>query len=219
MTVVSQVCGTIPPDDRAPSEGVHLTRTVKLATLAVVLGAGSYFIGAATGAPSPAVNSGLSLPEDGEAFQAEILSDGVVTLDEYEAATRASIACIEAVGLEVVGPATFDDVRQSFVYEIRLTESAKEDVDEAEAAYEKCHREYERDVAIAWAQSADTSDFEAEVDRATQQCLAKTDLGTDLQDLFAKEASGELSREDSEVLAMCRSTAVLETLNAGSADG
>ena len=86
------------------------------------------------------------LPQASE-FQRELLSDGSLTLAEYESAKLAQIGCLRENGLEVVG-----DTELNGLMMIRFTVAATGPESVATSIISDCKREFANVVEMVWAE-------------------------------------------------------------------
>jgi len=159
---------------------------------------------ACSGAP----NSVSSATVDVSAFQSEILSDGVVTFAEYEAAVTAEIACLELAGLEVEGPSLSSSGRTlDFAVIATADDRPEKEFEEAvDQVIDGCHVENSSEVVQAWLRQTTLSEEEIQVAfDDLVGCLTRSDVDvsgiTGLQDLseFLARDSGEDSLPESAI--------------------
>ncbi|MCA9845676.1 MAG: hypothetical protein KC482_04140 [Dehalococcoidia bacterium] len=86
--------------------------------------------------------------EDGTSeFQASILSDGVLTIAEYESAALSKITCLRSAGLEVKGDLHLNSIGLILV-STRFADTTRE---QSTAMIASCEKEYMREIQMLWA--------------------------------------------------------------------
>lgn len=101
-------------------------------------------------------------------FQRNLLNDGQLTYQEYEASVLATVQCLRERGVTIsVEPRPAPGKRIEFAYA-----STAEDDAAASAAYDECYREYENLVDIVWFRQNQPSEQTLDAARAAlAKCL------------------------------------------------
>lgn len=110
---------------------------------------------------------------DGSTFQSELLADGEVTAEEYQAALRAAVECIRDEGFAV----TFPDPNQRVVVDVAIDPDellsfsvlVPEGSDPSDLV-RRCQREWSTQVELAWQEQLTPPDDQR--DRMVQAALA-----------------------------------------------
>ena len=137
--------------------------------------------------PRPFDFEALLAEAEATPYQHEVLSDGVVTFEEYRASFEVVIECVVAAGLEV-GPLTsygFEDRFLEFTYRV----PSREDVAAADLVYTDCYDRYQQHIDFAYfmANSPTEADY-AVIEEQLATCLTEAGFAVrddaDLDDLF-----------------------------------
>lgn len=177
-----------------------------VAAVAILLSACGPAIGSET-----AQSMVVPIDEAGIAAQDETLADGVVTRDELRDAVDAEIACLEAAGLTTTRP-VWNDMLQRYDYSIRLGRPG-EDTTESERAYEACHQSHLRLVAMEWARTADTSEFEQALAAANQACVEDGGSSRTYDELIERLYQGTATASEEALLSECSARTISEVLD------
>ncbi len=95
-------------------------------------------------------------------FQREILSDGVVTLEEMAGAAQAYVDCVSEPG-DLVGSATFDSVQETFVYRFAAIDDESDPSEIlARPVNVDCDRSFKSEVELVWADQTGPTPAEEE---------------------------------------------------------
>ncbi len=145
--------------------GLVVTLVVAVATVAVLMVAGP------PASSNPEDDRTLFMESAPDA--ADILADGVVSRDEYDAAMAATIACARAEGVLVTEP-RFDGRR--YVYKVITFDDTDSQL---KHAFDLCYGEHLRAVDQAWAKQTDAAIDQAAIYPRWADCMRRNGFDID----------------------------------------
>lgn len=135
------------------------------------VGTTGFLMGRAIDVSPTHASAGPELQPAVTAADADALSDGLVTAEEYRAAFDRDVACRVSSGARVVGPVTQDRFGYLGV-QMERDGSSEADARAALEAAQTCHRQYLDAVQLAWSRGhGPTPQDYAEARALTSQCL------------------------------------------------